>query len=159
MFPALKNTLLQPFSFVKEFLLLRNVRWRRRWELSAVFSYFPWRRPWKIAEDQPHGKLPPVREGVHTIPRITRLLINQYYPNDIGCFSMKTTESAFYLEEERSAPPDAFRRELSQLTCLWQVDLRIVLNPHGVAGCAPLFSEKTAWFFSFFLEKTILPLE
>jgi hypothetical protein len=70
-FPLLKNVLIPPFLPLRRCFFLRNVRRGRRWDRAKSEDPFPWPKGWKIADDEPHGKVPPGSAGEsYTLRRI-----------------------------------------------------------------------------------------
>ncbi|WP_160058185.1 hypothetical protein [Alkalicoccus saliphilus] len=59
----LKNVLIPSFLPFRRGFFLRNVRRGRRWEKAKSEDPFQRRQALKIADDEPHGKLPPGSGG------------------------------------------------------------------------------------------------
>ncbi|PTL38507.1 hypothetical protein C6Y45_10685 [Alkalicoccus saliphilus] len=67
----LNNVLIPSFLPFRKSFFLRNVRRGRRWDKAKSEDPFPWPKGWKIADDEPHGKLPPGSAGEsYTLRRI-----------------------------------------------------------------------------------------
>ncbi|WP_160058318.1 hypothetical protein [Alkalicoccus saliphilus] len=63
--------LIPSFLPFRKSFFLRNVRRGRRWDKAKSEDPFPWPKGWKIADDEPHGKLPPGSAGEsYTLRRI-----------------------------------------------------------------------------------------
>ncbi|PTL38156.1 hypothetical protein [Alkalicoccus saliphilus] len=73
--------LIPPFLPFKRGFFLRNVRRGRRWDKAKSEDPFQSREALKIAEDEPHGKLPPGSAGESCTFRriiIVKLRLNQH---------------------------------------------------------------------------------
>ncbi|PTL38925.1 hypothetical protein [Alkalicoccus saliphilus] len=83
----LKNVLIPPFLPFRRGFFLRNDRRGRRWDKAKSEDPFPWPKGWKIADDEPHGKLPPGSVGEsYTLRRIIILKprLNQHAEKATG---------------------------------------------------------------------------